>query len=421
MQFAPISFDASVWEMMMALMQGGALVVVSQERVLNPTRFTQYLKEKHVSIVTLPPSYITNFSSKDFSTLRIIISAGEPARPSDVARFNGKLQYINAYGPTETTVCASFHKANPHEQYETLIPIGSPLQNVEFLIFDQVGNICPIGYPGELHIGGVGLARGYWNQEQLTKESFVPHPLRTGERIYKTGDIGYWMPNGQIVFMGRKDNQVKIRGFRVELDEVEHALLRHPHIQSAAVLIKENEDQSKELIAFAVSEEIINWNDIRAFLKKSLPEYMIPVSWQRVSQIPLLPNGKVDRDRLLTYTPDASESNKQDEISDNKLFAELVKIWEQVLGKKGIGINQRFFEIGGDSIRAIQIVTQMHKAGYSVEIKDIFQYPTISELSARVEEIMSPAEEISSVEKPIESISRVALRPGDVENIFTDD
>ena len=426
MQFAPISFDASVWEMMMALMQGGALVVVSQERILNPTRFIQYLKEKHVSIITLPPSYAANFSPKDFSTLRILITGGEPARPGDVARFNGNFQYINAYGPTETTVCASYHKVNPREQYEMVVPIGSPIQNTEIFIFDQIGNICPIGFPGELHISGVGLARGYWNQEQLTKESFVPHPLRTGERIYKTGDIGYWMPDGQIVFLGRKDNQVKIRGFRVELDEIEHALLKHPRIQSAAVLMKENEDQSKELAGFAVSDEILDWNDVRAFLKKSLPEYMIPVSWQRIPQIPLLPNGKVDRDRLLSFAPDAMNSDaldsiQADKIRDNRLYVELVAIWEQVLGKKGIGINQRFFEIGGDSIRAIQIVTLMHKAGYSVEIKDIFQYPTIFELSARIEEIMFPPEEIPSEEKPIESISRAALRPGDVENIFTDD
>ncbi|MEW6234512.1 MAG: amino acid adenylation domain-containing protein [Candidatus Omnitrophota bacterium] len=383
LQFAPSSFDASVWEMLMALLQGACLVVAGRERVDDYRRFADYINEKQVTIATLPPSYAAELKAEDLPSLRLLVSAGEAARVDDALAFAQCLRFVNAYGPTESTVCATAHEVDALRIYNGAIPIGKPISNFEILILDEYKNPAPIGVPGEIGIGGAGLARGYLRRDDLTASAFISHPFKPGRRLYLTGDLGYWLPGGEVVYMGRRDDQVKVRGFRIECGEIEHHLLQHPKINGAAVVVRDAADGAKELIGYIAASEVLDAAALKDYLAKTLPDYMIPTRWAQLDAMPLSPSGKVDRKALPAPEAFALGSKTEYAAPRNETEAVMAKIWQDVLGRKTVGIHERFFEIGGDSIKAIQTVSRLRQAGVALEMKDLFQSPTIAALAGK--------------------------------------
>ncbi len=385
LQFAPSSFDASLSEIIMALGQGASLIVVGEDLIFDQKRFAQYLQEKKVTIAILPPSYVAGLPPESFSPLRLLITAGEAAQREDALVLSQSVEYVNAYGPTESTIWATSHRIDPQAKYQGTIPIGRPIQNIEIFVLDEQGQPRPMGYPGEIYIGGVGVARGYLNRETLTEERFIPHPFRPGQRVYRTGDIGFWTWDGQIEFLGRMDHQVKIRGQRIELGEIEQCLQHYPGLERV-VVDAWKEEGTKYLTAYLVDHNSLNVNSLREHAKSYLPDFMVPHYWVSLDSIPMLPNGKVDRNQLPSPKEQALDSAKDyvAPVTDEQKC--LSQVWSRVLGLERVGIYDRFFDLGGDSIKAIQIVALLQEEGYSLNVKEIFRSPTIESLALKMTE-----------------------------------
>ncbi|MEL7245425.1 MAG: condensation domain-containing protein, partial [Cyanobacteria bacterium J06573_2] len=296
---------------------------------------------------------------------------------------------INEYGPTETVVGCCIYDASKKSVTTNSVPIGSAIANVMVYVLDKYLQPVPIGVPGQLHIGGAGLAKGYLNKPELTAEKFIPNPFKEQlsiinyqlpiTKLYKTGDLVRYLPNGNLEYLGRLDNQVKIRGFRIELEEVEAVLNQHPQIKETCVIPHTDNSGNQRLIAYIVSSHPIPNNQIRQFLQQGLPDYMIPSFFVELESLPLTNNGKVDRKVL--PIPDLSQRenvNNTPPTSEKEII--LTKIWSEVLGVN-VGIHDNFFEMGGDSILSIQIIARANQAGLSLTPRQLFQYQTISELA----------------------------------------
>ena len=380
LQFAPLSFDASVWEFVMALANGACLVVAGAARVADPATLADYLREHRVHVACLPPTYLAQLTDADLQGLEILITAGEPPDADRARTLCRRLRYFNAYGPTEATVCATVHEVDPARAYEGVIPIGDPIPNCEVFVLDPEMNLAPIGVIGEIAIGGRGLARGYLNQPELTAASFVADPRRPGHRLYRSGDLGRRLENGEIEFLGRNDSQVKVRGHRIELGEIERCLAAHPGVRQAAVVKRET-----GLVAYIAGSADAGAASasLRKHLARVLPEYMIPSLFVPLDTLPVLPNGKVDRTRL--PVPDDAPAVRNHVPPRTALEKQVARLWRDVLGRNGIGIHDRFFESGGDSIKAVQIVSRLRAAGMNVGMQQFFTSPTIAGLAARLE------------------------------------
>lgn len=394
LQFAPSSFDASVWEMLMALTNGACLVVAKTDRTLDPDSLAAYLREKRVSVATLPPSYLAELAHRDLSSLEILITAGEPPQTALALALSRRLRYLNAYGPTEATICATWHEVALDRDYSQGIPIGGPIPNCEVYILDCDRNLAPIGVPGEIYIGGRGVARGYLNQPGLTEASFVPNPFRPGELLYRSGDLGRRLPDGDFLFLGRNDSQVKVRGHRIELGEVERRLLEHPQVENAVVAAHES-----GLAAYYVASAEVSAASLRTHLESVLPSYMIPSSWVPLPALPLLPNGKVDRAALPAPPLAAARST----APRNALESQLAETWQAVLHRSAISVDERFFEIGGDSIKAVQIVSRLRQAGLDLEVRAFLEAQTIAALAERLSKEQSAAAPGASVRVTLSS------------------
>src|SRR5262249_1102390 len=235
------------------------------------------------------------------------------------------------------------------------IPIGKPIANTRLYVLDEACNLVPIGVPGEICVAGVGLARGYLNRLELTQEKFIPHPFEPGERLYKTGDWGVWRPDGRLEFLGRRDEQVKLRGYRIELEEIHHALLRHPAVKDAVVVLKG--DHPTSLVGYVVAQPGVDGAALKAFVRDSLPEYMVPDEVFALAALPLTADGKIDRQAL--PHPAALRSTRTETTAPrNHLEARLIEIWQEVLGQP-VGIEDNFFNMGGNSLQAIQLMGQV--------------------------------------------------------------
>jgi amino acid adenylation domain-containing protein/non-ribosomal peptide synthase protein (TIGR01720 family) len=386
LQFSSQSFDASLYEIFMALFSGATIVIANRERAADPESFTEYLNEKGVTVVTLPPVYLSTLNRDALRTVKTIITAGEPAVVSDALYYSRHKQYINAYGPSEASVCVSFHRVDPNRTYQGGIPIGKPISNTQIFILDESLQPVPIGVPGEICVSGDGLGRGYLNRPDLTDEKFISNPFYPEKRMYKTGDIGKWLPDGNIEFIGRKDDQVKIRGYRIELGEIESALKRHTDIAETLVIAKKGSGTDKELAAYFTTESNFNdWSaqNLRIFLAKQLPEYMIPAHFVRLEKFPVTPNGKIDRKALPEPEAAGLEAGTAYVSPSGEMETILAEIWESVLGKKA-GMSDNYFALGGDSIKAIQIVSRLRQKNLNLEVIDIFRYPTIAQLSEKI-------------------------------------
>ncbi len=380
--FASIAFDASVFEIMMALYSGACLAIPEEGIIKDKERFVTFLKEKKVTLTTFPPTYLDLLSAEDVSGLRCIITAGEAARVNKATEMiQAGIEYYNAYGPTECAVCVSTYRFSEADIGSVNVPIGKPISNTRLYILDDNLLPVPIGSKGSLYASGAGLARGYLNNEMLTKERFVINPGNASERLYQTGDIARWRTDGNLEFLGRNDDQIKIRGHRIELGEVTATLESLPSVKQAVVLNhNDNLNETIKLIAYIVPETRFDVDDLKHALAKTLPEYMIPAYFMELSEFPLTTNGKVDKKNL----PELVFDDHQ-EAPATSIEKRMLPIWSEVLKieESMIGSTKSFFEIGGNSLSAIGLINKLSKAfDVKIPLEEVFSNPTIKSLGA---------------------------------------
>src|SRR5581483_7924229 len=384
---APFSFDPS-WEGLLLLASGHELHLIDDHTRTDPDALTRYTADHRIDIVNSTPSYLEQLVAAGLLTQerhrpQIILTAGEPISgrlwQALAAAAPGTASY-NLYGPTECTVEAT---ATP---IITTTPpgIGRPLPNIHVYVLDRALRPVPAGIAGELYIAGAGLARGYLNRPGLTATRFIACPYGPpGGRMYRTGDLARWRGDGLLEYLGRADEQVKIRGFRIEPGEIETVLRRHPAIADAAVIAREDTPGRKQLTAYlipAAGATPPDAGDLRGWLKDTLPDYMIPAAFVTMDALPLTANGKLDRRALPAPGRDASVGYVAPRTAAEEAIA---GIWADVLGVDQVGVHDNCFELGGDSILSIQIVSRARRAGYQFTARDLFAHQTIAELAPR--------------------------------------
>ncbi|MFC0513439.1 amino acid adenylation domain-containing protein, partial [Mucilaginibacter angelicae] len=381
LQFSSPSFDASVWEIFMALASGGVLYIISEEQKRSPLQLEAYLEEEQISIATLPPAYLKQLRIEKLSGIKKLVTAGEAAIAEKAAAFNHYGTYYNAYGPTESSICATIFRVGPGTGIsKTNIPIGKPIPNTEIYILDAGLKLQPVGVSGEICIGGAGVARGYLNREELSAEKFIANPFKPGERLYRTGDLGRWLADGNIEYHGRLDDQVKVRGYRIELGEIESALNGHSDVSSSVVQALDLGSGERELVAYVVSGTVLNVPELRQYLQERLPGYMVPGHYVQLEALPLTANGKVDKKRLPSPAGQELSGGTVYEGARNGTEARLIGIWEEVLGRNGIGIHDNFFDLGGHSLKATRLAGHIHKEfGVKVSLRDLFSQTVLVE------------------------------------------
>ncbi|WP_414544489.1 amino acid adenylation domain-containing protein [Nostoc sp. CCY0012] len=380
LQFASLSFDASISEIFMTLVAGATLCLANTDDLLPGTNLWRLLRDRAITTLTLPPSVLAVLPAEELPDLQTIIVAGEACSADLVARWATGRRFFNAYGPTETTVCATIGECSDTQNQPS---IGRAIANTQVYILDRHLQPVPIGVPGELYIGGIGLARGYLNRPDLTEEKFIPNPFTqdSQERLYKTGDLARYLPDGNIEFLGRIDHQVKIRGFRIELGEIETILRQHPDILTCVVTAYED-NSNKRLVAYIVPRNniTINQQQLKDYLKKHLPDYMVPSALMILETLPLTPNGKVDRKAL--PTPDRSLKPENFVTPRDSLELELAQIWEEVLNLRPIGVTDNFFDIGGHSLLAVRLMALIQQQfRRELPLSTLFQGGTIEKLA----------------------------------------
>lgn len=376
-----------------ALCTGGCLHIVSQERVTDPLALAEYFVRHPIDCLKITPTHLasllTSKASDSVIPRQCLVLGGEAASWDLIEKIRQEApncQILNHYGPTETTVGVLTYPVSNKQASDNskTVPIGRPIANTQVYILDRHLQPVPIGVPGELHIGGASLARGYLNRPDLTDEKFInPFSDKVNTRLYKTGDLVRYLPNGNIEFLGRLDRQVKIRGFRIELSEVETAIASHPAVRETVVVAREDIPDRKYLAAYIVSSdsEVLTSSTLRDFLGKKLPSYMVPGAFVMLNALPLTPNGKVDRQAL--PKPDTTSQELETTFVAARTSQEelLARIWCEVLHIQQVSIHDNFFELGGDSILSIQIIAKTNQAGLQLTPKQIFQHQTIAELA----------------------------------------
>jgi amino acid adenylation domain-containing protein/non-ribosomal peptide synthase protein (TIGR01720 family) len=410
LQLFSFSFDASFWDVLMALPNGARLCIANGEARLPGAALEAWLKEQAVTIATLPPSLLRVLPAGELPHLRAIVATGEACPPEVVERWAPGRLFVNGYGPTETTVGTTMGDIRPDSRPEPGPPdIGRPFPNLYVRLLDRTLAPVPVGVPGELYAGGAGVTRGYHHRPDLTAERFVPDPFSDsggpGARLYRTGDLARYLPSldGRLEFLGRADEQVQIRGFRVEPDEVRSALSRHPEVRDAAVLARE-QDGMTTLVAY-VAPRTLSPSELRSFLRERLPDYMVPASWVMLDALPYLPNGKLDRRSLPAPAPERPDLASSYAAPRTPVEERLAAIWAAVLRLERVGIHDNFFELGGDSILSIQVVVRAQEAGLRLSPRHLFQNQTVAELAAVVPE---------GAEAAPEAEEKLAEEPGPV-------
>nr|WP_231515113.1 non-ribosomal peptide synthetase [Paenibacillus sp. UNC217MF] len=383
-QFASLSFDASCWEIIQALFLGGTLHIPTKSTILDHQLCKSYMNDHQITTATLPPTYAAYLQSDDLPSLKKLITAGSASSVQLVKQWQDSVMYFNAYGPTEDSIAATIWPASTGASTGKLVPIGRPILNHRIYIVDENDQLQPIGVAGELCIAGVGLARGYLNLPELTAEKFVSNPFEPGTRMYRTGDLAKWLPDGNIEYLERIDDQVKIRGYRIELGEVEEQLLKVSSVQEVVVVAREDAGGQDQLCAYVVSDRKLAAGELREHLAQRLPNYMIPAHFVQIERIPLTANGKIDRKAL-----PAPEENliaaAEYAAPRTRVEAQLVYIWQEILGLDRVGVRDNFFEIGGHSLRATAMVSRLHKElQVNVPLRDVFRYSTIELLAEAI-------------------------------------
>ncbi len=443
LQRTPISFDASVWELFAPLLCGGKLVLLRSEVHADVESLRAILRKDRITVVQMVPMLLSALVEVGgiaaAEELRLVCCGGELLKTELVQRslHQKNVEIVNLYAPTEATIDATYWRGM-NVPSGTGVPIGRPILNTHLHVLDQRGNAVPVGVAGEIYIGGAGIARGYLKRAELTAERFVPDPYaeETGARMYRTGDLGRWLEDGNIEFVGRNDDQVKVRGHRIELGEIEARLAEHEEVRQAVVVVREDGNGEKRLVAYVVAESGPDAGELagrlRAYLVSRLPEYMVPAAYVRLEEMPLTPNGKLDR-KALPAPEGKGHAQRMYEAPRGEIEEKLAGLWQDLLGVEHVGRHDNFFELGGHSLLAVQLVEQLHRLNLQVEVLALFTTPVLSELAATLdhyrEALVPPAlikpdstvitpEMLPLIDLNQEEIDQIVKRvPGGIANI----
>ncbi|WP_395375876.1 amino acid adenylation domain-containing protein [Marinicella sp. W31] len=389
LQFASIAFDAATLEVFMAFTQGGVLVIPNKAQAKSPEALSALVERHQVTHTLLPPSLLPLLDIEQWSAIKTLIVGGEACSQKIAALWAEGRQFVNAYGPSEITVYAS---AGAFRTSQSILHMGKPNQNTQMYVCDEHGVLLPKGVPGELLLGGVGLARGYLNRPELTAEKFIENPFYdssnpgSSERLYKTGDLVRWLPDGNLEFLGRIDHQIKLRGFRIELGEIEAQLLNQGAVREAVVVlnkaVEEGITRHDRLVAYVTADEgaEINIENLRQALNETLPEYMVPAIYIELEMLPLTHNGKVDRQAL----PEPEKHHLMHAEYTAPQGAEeiaITSLCEDILGVNNISRHDNFFSVGGTSMAAIKLVSQLKERGYELSIMSLYMHEEIKDVA----------------------------------------
>ena len=383
LQFSSFSFDASIWEISLAINVGATIVLGEENDILPGKGLVKFINNNKITAISMPPSAFSMISEdEELKYVHTIIVGSEACWMELIKKWRNKVRIFNGYGPTEATVCVSFKEYLGDEEICT---IGTPITNTQIYILDENLEPIPIGIPGEIYIGGAGVAKGYLNKEELTNEKFVPNKFTNTGLMYRSGDVAKYTETGDIEFVGRIDNQIKVRGYRIELEEIENVALENKNIKKVVCLLQED-DGDKKVILYYITNKKIEAKELRTFMEAKLPNYMIPAYFVKVDEFPSMPNGKVNKNELLKIDI-FKDDNKKNIVPRNNMEEILSILWSKALKRKNINITDDFFEIGGHSLLAIKIITNLNEEqNLEIPISTMFEHPTIQELAKYIQD-----------------------------------
>jgi amino acid adenylation domain-containing protein len=416
LQFASLSFDASIFEVLLAMRAGATLCLAPQEAMLPGEPLVQTLRDEDINVLVIPPSVLAALPAAALPDLQTILSAGEACPAELVSRWAFGRRFFNGYGLTETSIWATVTEC---DDTTASPPIGAPIANTQAYLLDDSLEPVPNGLPGEIYLGGVGLARGYLGRPDLTAERYIPDPFsgEAGARLHKTGDLGRRLPNGDIHFIGRGDQQVKLRGYRIEPGEVQQSLLSHPAVRDAVVIAQAGASGEKRLAAYCVTMpgREVSASELRGFLRQRLPDFMVPSTFLMLDSLPLNENGKLDKRALAALALDSPESESQWAAPRTETEQTLARIWCEILEIERVGIYDNFFDLGGHSLLATRIMSRVNVAfGKDLPIRLLFEYPKVAEMA----ELIDASEgDLAAQAQTIVPVARQAvLLPDDPES-----
>jgi amino acid adenylation domain-containing protein/thioester reductase-like protein len=426
LQKTPFSFDVSVWEFFWPLLCGARLVVAQPGGHQDSAYLVKLIASQQITTIHFVPSMLQIFLEEPSlgacNCLKRVICSGEALPFALQERFFARLdaQLHNLYGPTEASIDVTFWDCRRQSDFP-IVPIGRPIANTQIYLLDRHLQPVPIGVPGELHIGGDGLARGYLNRPDLTSERFIPNPFsdKPGARLYKSGDLARYLPNGEIEYLGRIDHQVKVRGFRIELGEIEAVLSQHPAVRENVVVLRDDELGDKRLVVYLVHqpEQALTITELRSFLKEKLPEYMVPSVFVQLEALPLTPNGKVDRHALPAPEQTRPEQEAVYVAPRTPLEQQLAEIWAQVLGLEKVGIHDNFFDLGGHSLLITQLLAQVRDTfKVNLSLRSLFKEPTVANIAETIQiaQLSEPGRKIvteDAINLKAEAVLDPTIRP----------
>jgi amino acid adenylation domain-containing protein len=401
LQFASMSFDASVTELLVPLTVGATVCLAPREVLASGLDLLRLLDDRRITTVTLPPSLLAVLPDAELPHLVTLCSAGEACHPDLVRRWGRGRRFVNGYGPTEATVASTYHVIDEGlPDGADTVPIGKPIANVRVYVLDDGRRPVPIGCPGEIYIGGVGVARGYLGRPELTAERFVPDHFddRSGGRLYRTGDRARWQPDGTLEFLGRLDDQVKLRGYRIELGEIEQTLLTHPDVRDAAVVVREDTPGNRRLVAYVVPQDregddrhVELWPSLAESIGSRLPPYMIPDPVVILDALPLTANGKIDRDALPAPAPTRASTPSATAAPSGELEERLAAMFASILGIDRVDADDDFFDLGGTSLLATKLFARIESEfGTELPLSLVFEDATVSTLASHLGERRVP-------------------------------
>jgi aspartate racemase len=420
LQLAPLSFDASTFELWGALLNGARLVVAPAEPP-SLIELGRLLRREGVTTLWLTAELfhqMVDEQLEDLRGLRQLLAGGDVLSVAHVERMRQAVpscRLINGYGPTENTTFTTCHPVQPGDRSSGSVPIGRPISNTRVYVLDEHLQPVPIGVRGELYAGGDGVARGYLDRPDLTAERFVPDPFsgEPGARLYRTGDLARWRADGSLEFLGRLDHQVKVRGYRIELGEIEAVLARHPAVGRVVVLLLQDARRDPRLVAYVVAQQAgggLRDGELQEFLQQRLPDYMVPSTFVLLDSIPVTPTGKVDR--LALPAPDSVGIDAVSYVAPRSpVESVLAEIWEELLHLERVGVHDNFFALGGHSLKATQVISHVRaRLGVELPLSAVFEAPTVAGLAA-LAEAAGPAS-LGVVPPPLVPASRAEYRRG---------
>jgi amino acid adenylation domain-containing protein len=422
LQYAALGFDVSFQEVFTTLCAGGQLILIDEASRLDPRLLSAHIRDQRVERLFLPYVALKALATHchadsgcelDFGSLTEVITAGEQLvlTPEIESLFSHRLAHArlhNHYGPTETHVASAYALPAEVSRWHRLPPIGRPIANTRFYIVDACLQPVPIGVSGEIYIGGAAVAHGYLHRPGLTAERFVPDPfaMEPGARMYQTGDLGRWLPDGTMEYLGRNDHQIKVRGFRIEPGEIETRLRAHPQVRDAVVSMREDEPGQARLVAYLIADSVLTPETLRLHVAQELPEYMVPAAYVWLHQLPLTPNGKLDR-QALPEPQTSAYGVAPYEAPQGEIEQALAQIWSHLLGVPQVGRHDDFFALGGHSLLAVRVVSNVQQGlRLALPLREIFARRTVRELAEYLEELAP-----TSVLPAMERVPRDTLLP----------